>query len=228
MPVTTSTFQLVPLPDTASIDAPVSPLSSGVKSPIPTPVTDSSKVTVKLTVIAFVGSASARVIELTSGGSVSAPVHCTTNVYGSWSESLLATDTVAVRGPIPLGSHAIVKVSDPPAGIGSRLGCVATEKSPDPESATYGNPVRSKPAAPLLRIVNVRETGEPGAASPKSVWSLDVGVVSPSAITVPFPSIAISGTLRSTTTSSKSIQKSPDEISTCVTSLAPPIGVYVA
>ena len=50
---------------------PVTPLPSTVKFAAATPVTDSLKVTVKFTVVALVGFASARTIEETSGASVS-------------------------------------------------------------------------------------------------------------------------------------------------------------
>ncbi|MEX2646077.1 MAG: hypothetical protein WD249_07440, partial [Gaiellaceae bacterium] len=48
-------------------EAPVTPLTSSVKSPLATPLTDSEKVTVKSTEAALVGLGSARTIELTAG-----------------------------------------------------------------------------------------------------------------------------------------------------------------
>ena len=47
--------------------APVTPLTSKSKSSVPTPVTDSENVTVKSTLVAFVGLESALTIELTDG-----------------------------------------------------------------------------------------------------------------------------------------------------------------
>ena len=70
-PVPTVTVYVAPLPEMPVIAAPVTPLWSTTKSPVPAPVTDSLNVTVKLTLAAFVGFASARTIDATVGGVLS-------------------------------------------------------------------------------------------------------------------------------------------------------------
>ena len=60
----------MPLPPTLEIDAPVT-VGESEKSAASTPVTDSLKVTVQLTLAALVGVAPARLIEVTVGAVLS-------------------------------------------------------------------------------------------------------------------------------------------------------------
>ena len=96
----------------------------------------------------------------------------------------------------------MVKLSDPPIAIGSVVGWALTEKSPEgfEERVTYGLPVRSRPASPMLRRVNVLLTGVPIGVDPKSVSSSEDGVVSPLTIVVPLPWTSIHGGTSSTST----------------------------
>ena len=71
MPVLTVTVREVPLPVTPVIEAPLTPLVTSVKSALSTPLTLSLNVTVKFTLLAFVGLAVAGLIEDTTGGVVS-------------------------------------------------------------------------------------------------------------------------------------------------------------
>ncbi|MBA7683323.1 hypothetical protein ES703_91687 [subsurface metagenome] len=64
-------------------------------------------------------------------------------------------------------------------------GCWVTVKSLLPVMATWsGLPVRFRSSEPTFLIVNVRVTEPPIMYTlPKSVWSLGLGIVSPSKIT---------------------------------------------
>src|SRR4051794_19486694 len=59
---------MAPVPVTLVIAGPVKPLFASAKSVVSTPVTDSEKVTVQLTLAAFVGEPAVRLIEETAGG----------------------------------------------------------------------------------------------------------------------------------------------------------------
>src|SRR5947207_14656457 len=71
LPVLTVTVRVEPLPPTPVTEAPVTPVVVSTKSPFDTPLTASENVTVKLTLAALDGFASARVIETTVGGVLS-------------------------------------------------------------------------------------------------------------------------------------------------------------
>ncbi|MBV6465970.1 MAG: hypothetical protein PGMFKBFP_01267 [Anaerolineales bacterium] len=71
VPVLTVTVYVAPEPLTLAMDAPVTPLVVKSKSPTSTPVTASEKVTVKFTLAALVGLASARKMEVTVGAVLS-------------------------------------------------------------------------------------------------------------------------------------------------------------
>src|SRR5688500_14252551 len=103
--------------------------------------------------------------------------------------------TVAVRNPDALGANTMVKVVVPFVAPTGDDGCAVTVKSAAfaPLMATLGVPVRFRSAAPVFSIVKVRVTLPPIAAGPKSVWSVAVGVVSPSVMVVLFHFTFISG-----------------------------------
>ena len=72
LPVLAVTVYVVPLPVTElTAGVPPNPLTANAKSAEPTPVTDSLKVTVQLTLVAFVGLPTARLIEATEGAVLS-------------------------------------------------------------------------------------------------------------------------------------------------------------
>jgi len=109
--------------------------------------------------------------------------------------SSLAISIVAVRVPVAVGSKVTMKVVVPPELTGV-VGICVTVKSAAcvPVTSTSGVPARFRSASPVFWIVNVRMTDPVStSASPKSVWSVAAGVVSPSAIDWPLPCRSISG-----------------------------------
>ncbi len=83
----------------------------------------------------------------------------------------------------------------PPAATDA-AGCVDTVKSTAcvPPTTTLGLPVRFNPAVPVLRMVYDCTTVPPvTSAEPKSVWSVRLGVLSPSAMETELPWTSISG-----------------------------------
>jgi len=97
----------------------------------------------------------------------------------------LLTVTVAVLVPTALGSKVMVKVVVPVSAATGLVASVVSVKSPAwaPPMATRGLPVKLSVSVPEFAIVNVLETVPPArAASPKSVLSVAVGLVSLSAI----------------------------------------------
>ena len=64
-PVLTVTVRELPLPVTLAIEAPLTPLVTSAKSVLSTPLTLSLNVTVKFTLLAFVGLALARLMDKT-------------------------------------------------------------------------------------------------------------------------------------------------------------------
>ena len=71
MPVFTVTVLVAPLPVTDVIDAPITPVVARVKLLPLTPVTASENVTVKATLVAFVGVAPTRAMLDAAGGTLS-------------------------------------------------------------------------------------------------------------------------------------------------------------
>jgi len=72
VPVLTVTVRAIPLPLTLVIETPlILPVVTSAKSNLSTPLTDSEKVTIKVTLEALVGSAFPRVIETTAGAALS-------------------------------------------------------------------------------------------------------------------------------------------------------------
>ncbi len=89
--------------------------------------------------------------------------------------------------PAVLASSRTVKVSDEPA---ARL-VASASVSVYPE-ATHTEPQVSV-AVPVLRTVKVRDSAVPAGVVPKSVWSVALGLASPSAMFWPLPSTPTSG-----------------------------------
>src|SRR5262245_13247557 len=121
-------------------------------------------------------------------------------VYGLSSGSLLVMLTVASRTPVALGLKRTWKLVVWPAPTGV-LGSATTLKSLafGPLSATSGRPDSCNAAWPLLLIVKVCVIAWLRGLLPKSVPSPVDGLVSPSTITCPFPTTAISGTATTVT-----------------------------
>ena len=100
----TGTVHVVPLPDGPMIIAPVDPVPRRLKLEAFNPVTPLLKVTVKLTVVADVGLAPARVIETTPGPSV----------YDAPTNGVLATGALLSASFEPV-ALTILSPSDPVA-----------------------------------------------------------------------------------------------------------------
>ena len=113
------------------------------------------------------------------------------------SPSLLLIVTVALRVPLALGLNVIWKVVLPPAATGD-AGVAMTLKS-DACVPLRLTPETVRFALPGFAIVKVRVI-VPLATLwlPKSVWSVLLGVASPSLMFAPLPLTAISGLLRIT------------------------------
>ena len=101
---------------------------------------------------------------------------------------------VAVRAPAAPGVKVTVKVVVAKLATGEP-GCTVTTKSPGlaPATTTFGTPVRLRLFEPRFLMVNVRLKGMPTPTLAKSVWSVRLGVLSPSTIEVLLPRTSISG-----------------------------------
>ena len=109
---------------------------------------------------------------------------------------------MADRVPEPLGSKVTWKVVLPLAVTGE-VGNAVTVKSAAwvPLTATKGVPDRVRLTVPLLAIVKVRTTVPPVTwALPKSVWSVVLGVLSPSGMPKLLTVTVISGAGRAACT----------------------------
>ena len=101
----------MPLPVTPLIEVPVTPAGASAKSVASTPVTDSLKVTVKCTLAAAVGSASARLMETTVGAVLSivktAPVNGAVKALPAASSTAASATALSPSVPSPLPVLAV-------------------------------------------------------------------------------------------------------------------------